>query len=64
MPKFHPLHSNFQCLSSMSAALSKMASPTAVHVCTSDACSDQHGCMGPAGAAALGSSATEGFWRR
>lgn len=33
MPKFHPLHSNFQCLSSMSTALSKMASPTTVHVC-------------------------------
>lgn len=34
MPKFHQLHSNFQCLSSMSTALSKMASPTTVHVCT------------------------------
>lgn len=33
MPKFHQLHSNFQCLSSMSTALSKMASPTTVHVC-------------------------------
>ena len=33
MPKFQQLHSNFQCLSSMSTALSKMASPTTVHVC-------------------------------
>lgn len=47
MPKFHQLHSNFQCLSSMSTALSKMASPTTVHVCTKVMhAGDQDGWMG------------------